>query len=57
MKEVELKSEVVKMACVKLEMNHHTRSSSLTCNMDSSSKKVQKFSTNIAKQMALFIVG
>ncbi len=40
MKEVELKLEVVKMACVKLEMNHHTRSSSLTCNMDSSSKKV-----------------
>jgi hypothetical protein len=40
MKEVELKSKVVEMACVKLEMNHRTRSSSLTCNMDSNNKKV-----------------
>jgi hypothetical protein len=50
MKEVELKSKVVKMACVKSEMDHHTKSNSLTCNMDSSNKKIYNFFTNVAKQ-------
>ncbi len=50
MKEVELKTEVVEMACVKSEMDHCIKSNSLTCNMDSSSKGVQKFSTNVAKK-------
>jgi hypothetical protein len=40
MKEVELKTEVVEMACVKSEMDHCIKSNSLTCNMDSSSKGV-----------------
>jgi hypothetical protein len=40
MKEVELKLNVVEMARVKSEMDHHTRSNSLACNMDSSSKEI-----------------
>ncbi len=40
MREVELKSKVVKMARVKSEMDDHTRSNSLACNMDSNSKEI-----------------
>jgi hypothetical protein len=56
MKKVELKLEAVGMARVKSKMEHCTKSNSLTCNMDSSSKEVHKFSTNVAKQMALFTI-